>query len=118
MTADVLAQMEAFRAAVESTGTRCVLDARDINPPALLIRPATLNYRFGRGCYRATWAAWLYLPDPGQLDALRIGLPILDTVNGALASVGVAVTSATPADFQYPDGGTLPGFILTWETTT
>lgn len=113
----ILDQMERFRDAITETGTRCVLDARDVNPPALLIRPATLNYRFGRGCVRASWAAWLFLPDAGQIDALRVGLPILDTIQTALASVGVAVLAASPADFQSPDGGTLPGFSITWETT-
>lgn len=113
----ILDQMEQFRDAITDTGTRCVLDGRDVNPPAVLIRPATLTYRFGRGCYRATWAAWLYLPDAGQLDAIRIGLPILETVQTALATVGVAVLTAAPADFTTPDGATVPGFILNWETT-
>lgn len=117
MTNSILDQMERFRDAITESGTRCVLDGRDVNPPAVLIRPATINYRFGRGVVRASWAAWLYLPDAGQLDALRIGLPILDTVQTALASVGVAVLTAAPADFTTPDGATVPGFIVQWETT-
>jgi len=114
---DVIAQMEAYQTAVEEAGVRCALDARDVNPPALLIRPPTLRYRFGRGCIGADWAAWLYLPDSGQIHSLRTGLPILETIHGALASAGVAVLSATPADFQPPDGAILPGFILNWTTS-
>ena len=113
---DIIADAERYRDAIVNAGVRCVLDARSVNPPAVLIRPATLNYRFGRGCVGASWVAWLYLPDAGQFDALRVGLPILETVQSALASAGVAVLSATPADFQPPDGGLLPGFIINWNT--
>lgn len=113
---DVLARMEAYRDAITSKGVRCVLDGRDVNPPAVLIRPPTLTYRFGRGCVGATWAAWLYLPDAGQIDALRVGFPILEAVSDALASVYVGVTDAAPADFQTPDGATVPGFIVTWQS--
>jgi hypothetical protein len=108
--------MERFRDAISAAGVRSVLDARDVNPPAVLIRPPTVAYRFGRGCIGATWAAWLFLPDAGQIDALRVGFPILETVYGALATVGVALLNAEPGDFTLPDGGTVPGFILTWNT--
>lgn len=113
---DILAQMERYQGAVNAAGVRCVLDARDVNPPALLIRPPTMNYRFGRGCISAEWSAWLFLPDAGQLDALKLGLPILETVHSALASVGVAVVSAIPADFQPPNGSISPGFTLAWNS--
>lgn len=114
---DLLARMEEFRDALTAADVRCVLDARDVNPPAVLIRPPTVLYRFGRGCVGANWAAWLFLPDAGQLDALRVGFPILETVHSALATAGVAVVNAEPTDFALPDGGTVPGFILTWNTS-
>lgn len=114
---DVLSQMERYRDALTAANVRCVLDARDVNPPAVLIRPPTLSYRFGRGCVGAAYAAWLFLPDAGQLDALRVGLPILETVHGALANAGIAIVNADPTDFALPDGGTVPGFILSWNTS-
>lgn len=114
---DVLAQMNGYVAAVTVAGVRCVLDGRDVNPPSLLIRPPTLSYRFGRGCVGATWAAWLYVPDAGQIDALRTALPLLDKIHDALATQGVALSTATPSDFQTPDGATVPGFVITWNTS-
>lgn len=114
---DVLGRMEAYRDAIVAAGVRCALDARDVNPPAVLIRPPTLAYRFGRGCVGASWTAWLYLPDAGQIDALRVGFPILETVSDALASVAVGMTEAAPADFQTADGATVPGFVLTWQSS-
>ena len=114
---DLLADMKRYQAALIAADVRCVLDARDANPPCVLIRPPRLSYRFGRGCVGAEWAAWLYLPDSGQLDSMRLGFPMLDTIHGALAGVGVALMDATPADFQPADGGIIPGFILSWTTT-
>jgi hypothetical protein len=114
---DLLAEMERYRDALTAAGVRCVLDGRDVNPPCVLIRPPSVAYRFGRGCVGATWAAWLYLPDAGQIDALRIGFPLLETVSDALAVVGVAVVGAEPTDFALPDGGTAVGFTLNWNTS-
>lgn len=114
---DILAQMEAYQSALTDANVRCALDARDVNPPAVLIRPPTMSYRFGRGCVSAEWAAWLFLPDSGQINSLRTGLPILETVHAALAGAGVAVLTASPADFQTADGGLVPGFIINWNTS-
>lgn len=114
---DILAQMEAYQAALIAAEVRCALDARDVNPPAVLIRPPTMNYRFGRGCVSAEWAAWLFLPDSGQLNSLRTGLPILETVHDALSGAGVALLSASPADFSTADGATVPGFIINWNSS-
>ena len=108
--------MNAAQAALTAADVRCVLDARDVNPPCVLIRPPTISYRFGRGCVGADFAAWLYLPDAGQIDALRVGLPILEQTQIALAGIGVATLTATPTDFQTPDGATVPGFIINWHT--
>ena len=112
-----LARMESYRDAIVAAGVRCVLDARDINPPSVLLRPPTLHYRFGRGCVGAEWRAWLYLPDAGQIDALRLAFPILETTVTALGGIGVAVTDAEPGDYQLPDGGTVPGFTISWTTS-
>lgn len=114
---DLLAQMESYRDALTTGGVRAVLDARDVNPPCVLIRPPSVAYRFGRGCVGASWAAWLYLPDAGQLDALRVGFPLLSAAHEALATAGVAIVNAEPADFALPDGGTVPGFTLNWSTS-
>lgn len=114
---DPLSRMKEFQDAISRAGVRCALDPRDINPPAVLIRPPSLDYRFGRGVIAGTWVAWLYLPDAGVLDALRNGFAILEDVYTALASVGVAVMNAVPGDFQTADGGIMPGFTINWTTS-
>ena len=114
---DPLALMLRYQEALTAAGVRCALDARDVNPPSVLIRPPTLSYRYGRGCVGASWAAWVFLPDAGQLDALRVGFPLLDTIHAALADIGVAILQAEPADFQTPDGATVPGFALNWNSS-
>jgi len=106
--------MLAYRDALAAAGVRCALDARDVNPPAVLIRPPSVAYRFGRGCVAAQYTAWVYLPDAGQIDALRVGFPLLETIHATLADLGVAIVQAEPADFQTADGATVPGFTITW----
>lgn len=113
MATDVLAQAAAYIAQLEAAGVRATLDPRDLNPPAVLIRPPTLHFRFGRGCVGADWTARLYLPDPGTADALRLAMEQLALIQDAL---GIAGITATPADFTLLDGATVPGYSLTWST--
>lgn len=113
MVTDVLGSMRAYVAQLEGAGVRATLDPRDINPPAVLIRPPTLHYRFGRGCVAADWQARLFLPDPGTEGALKLAYPLLEQISAALEG---APTSATPADFTLADGATVPGYQLSWST--
>jgi hypothetical protein len=113
MATDVLALMRSYVAQLEGAGVRATVDPRNLNPPAVLVRPPTLHYRFGRGCVAADWQARLYLPDPGTEGALAIALPLLEQITVALEG---APTEATPADFQLPDGATVPGYQLSWST--
>ena len=114
---DPLSMMQAYQDAITRAGVRCALDPRDLNPPALLIRPPSMDYRFGRGRIAITWNAWLYLPDAGVVDALRNGFPMLQKIHEALADLGVAVMHTEPADFQTADGGIMPGYTLNWNTS-
>lgn len=113
MATDVLALMDSYVAQLTAGGVRATTDPRDLNPPAVLIRPPALHYRFGRGCIAADWTARLYLPDPGTREALELALTQLDAIQQAL---GFAVVTATPADFSLLDGATVPGYTLTWQT--
>lgn len=108
-----LEQVQEYRAALIAAGIRAVVDGRDVNPPAVQIRPPVLHYRFGRGCYAADWEAYVYLPDTGTEQVLKAALPLLDQVQTALKGV---VTTATPTDFALADGGTAAGYTLTWST--
>lgn len=102
-----------YREKLLAAGIRASIDGRDVNPPAVLIRPPTMFYRFGRGCYACDWEARVFLPDSGTEQALKAALPLLEQVQSALGGV---VVTATPADFQLADGGTAPGYALTWTT--
>lgn len=113
MATDVLAQMTGYVTQLTAAGVRATMEPRDINPPAVLIRPPTMRYRFGKGCVAADWQARLYLPDPGTENALKIALPLLDDIIAALQG---APTEATPADFQLADGAIVPGYQLSWST--
>jgi hypothetical protein len=115
MATDVLGTMRGYVTQLEAAGVRATIEPHDINPPAVLIRPPVLHYRFGRGCVAADWQARLYLPDPGTEGALQIALPLLDQITLALEGAA-AITEATPADFQLADGSIAPGYQLSWST--
>ncbi len=103
-----------YLAALTAAGIRSTLDARDVNPPAVLLRPPTLHYRFGRGCVACDFTARLLLPDAGQKQALETALPLLQAIQDALP--GVPLLDAVPGDFGLADGSTVPGYTLTWTT--
>lgn len=106
-------QLQGYLDALTAAGIRASDDPRDINPPMLLLRPPTLSYRFGRGCVAADWTARLVLVNAGVRQALAEALPLLQQIQDALQ----LVYTATPADFDLPDGGgPTPGYQLTWST--
>lgn len=109
-----LQQLEQYLAALTAAGIRATDDPRDINPPALLLRPPVLSFRFGRGCVAADWTARLVLVNAGTRQALQEALPLIQQIQDALQG---AVVTATPADWELPDGGgPTPGYQLTWST--
>lgn len=109
---DPLQQLQGYLEALTAADIRATDDPRDINPPAVLIRPPVLSFRFGRGCIGADWTARLVLPNSGTRQALQLALPLIDRIQTALQG---AVVTATPADFELPDGGgPTPGYQLTW----
>ena len=111
---DPLALMDTYLEVLDAAGIRSAVDGRDINPPAVQLRAPTLTYRFGRGCVEAAWTARLILPNNGQRTALAEALPLLQRIQDALEG---AVVTATPTDFELPDGGgPVPGYTLTWTT--
>jgi hypothetical protein len=108
-----LEQLQAYQEQLTAAGIRAAVDGRDVNPPAVLLRPPTIHYRFGRGAYACDWEARLFLPDTGTEQALKAALPLLDKVQTALDGV---ITTAVPADYALADGGTAVGYTLTWST--
>lgn len=109
-----LAQIRDYLTDLNAAKIRATDDPRDINPPCVLIRPPVLNFRFGRGCVGADWTARLILNNAGTRQALEEALPLIDAIQTALGGV---IVTATPADFELPDGGgPVPGYSLTWTT--
>lgn len=111
MATDVLAQAQAYVAQLVAAGIRATLNPADINPPAVLIRPPVMHFRFGRGCVRSDWEARLYVIDSGVEQAMKTAIPMITEIQDAL---GFAVVTATPADFALADGGTVPGYLFQW----
>jgi hypothetical protein len=112
MATDVLGTLQRYLDALQAAGIRATDDPRDLNPPALLIRPPVLHFRFGRGCQSADWTARLVLSNSGTRQALQEALPLIERIQEALQG---AVVTATPADWELPDGGgPTPGYQLTW----
>lgn len=110
MKLDELAQAQADR--ITAGGVRAVIDARDMNPPCALIRPPVLGFRFG-GCNALTWTVLVVAPDTGTRGALSTLGEAVDAVQAALDYPAATVT---PVDVSLLDGGTAPGYQLTYVT--
>lgn len=93
-------------------GIRASVDARDLQPPCVQLRPPTLTYRFGKG-WDADWEAWVMVPDAGQTQALAMIGPFLDQVQEALHFVGQTARTDTTA---LGDAGFAPTYVLTFTT--
>ncbi len=106
-----LAQAQADRITADGK-TRAVIDARDLNPPSALIRPPELGYRFGQ-CVQLTWTVLCVAPDTGTRTALAALGDLVDAVQSAL---GYPAATLTPVDVALFDGGTAPGYQLTYVT--
>ncbi len=111
MDLDKLAQAQADRITADGT-TRAVIDARDLNPPSALIRPPEIGYRFG-ACVSLTWTVLCVAPDTGTRTALAALGVLVDAVQAAL---GYPAATLTPVDVALLDGGTVPGYQLTYVT--
>lgn len=96
---------------LKAGGVAATADGRDLNPPAVRVNPPQLAYRFGKGGWDATWTAVAAVPDTGHTDALRALGELLEAAQAALSYAGV---SARPVDVNLEDGGTVPGYELTW----
>ncbi len=114
MKSTPLEQLQEYLQALTAAGIRATDDARDINPPCVLIRAPALLFRFGKGCTQADWTARLYLVNAGTKEALQAAIPLINEIQTALEG---AIVEATPADFDLPDGGgPTPGYLLEWST--
>lgn len=92
-------------------GLRAALDERDLNPPAVIVQPPALTYRFGRGA-DASWTAHAVVPNTGRGPALRALGELVDRVVAALGGLPV---QGRPFDLLVPEfSAPLPAYELTW----
>lgn len=108
---DLDAAMQGVVDELRAGGVRAVMDARDANPPCVLLRPPTIHFRFGKPTYTADFEAWAMVPDTGQSSSLVAAGDLVTAVSEAL---GGRIETATPDDATLADGGTVPIYRLTW----
>lgn len=108
---DMTAALDALVAQLEAGGVRAVVDARDVNPPCVLLRAPTLTFRFGKGYADAAFAAWCVVGDTGRRTSLDAVNTLIQQTQAALDYLAV---DARPDDAILPDGSTLPIYVLTW----
>lgn len=99
---------------LRDAGIRATDDARDLNPPAVQVRPPEIAWRFNKGGWTATWELWCIVPDAGAHQSLETVSDLIEQVQAAL---GWHAQSARPDSVVLPDLSTVPGYILTFTET-
>ena len=108
---DASAAAAAIVARLKAAGLRATVDERDINPPAVWVKPPTLVFRFGKG-WSAAWTLQAVVPDTGRNNALAALGALIEKVQTAM---DWAVVTATPIALIIPGGAApLPGYEMTF----
>ena len=113
MTAvDLVDAIDALADRLTAAGVRVATDARDLNPPAVLITPPTVTNRFKAGTWNAEWQLLIVAPNAGTRPSLGQLSSLLASVVNALD--GEPVT-ATPYSLTVDgESDPLPAYQLTW----
>lgn len=109
---DLAAAMDAELKKLTGAGLNATDDVRDLNPPAFLLRPPTITYRFGKG-WDANWELWAIWPDTGQRQAIAGLGPLIEKAQAAL---GFAITTGRPDMTSLPQGAPAPTYVLGYTT--
>ena len=111
-----IARAQELCAAIEAqAGVRCVIDARNVNPPCVLIVPIPgRDYSAGAGTacggYVVTWSIWALSAGPGNLDAAVV----LGDLTDAVASLLPGITTQ-PTAYTVPGAGSpVPAVLITF----
>jgi hypothetical protein len=107
----IVEAIEALRARLTAAGLRAVVDERNLNPPAVWIRPPTLTYTFGGGADVA-WQLIAVVPDTGASTALAALDELVEQIRAALD--GEITTAAATAVAGSDSGSPLPAYRLTY----
>lgn len=108
---DINAAADAVVTRLRAGGVRATIDERDINPPAVWVKPPVVNWRFGKG-WSAQWTLQAVVPDTGRNVALAALGELVEAVQTAM---GWAAVTAMPIALVIPGGSApLPGYEMTF----
>jgi hypothetical protein len=97
-----------------AAGIRCTDDQRDLDPPAVLVEPPVIRYRFGKAVADAEWQILAVVGASGR----RAELVALSTLVESVRSAVGAVVEARPAGVYTTDSAVpLPAYLLTFTST-
>jgi len=103
--------MQALVDRLAAGGVRACTDERDLNPPAVLIRPPALSWQFG-GCVSGDWTLLAAVPDTGTGPSLAA---LDELITATQAALGGEIVAGAPAALRTSDSGSpLPAYRLTF----
>lgn len=113
--ADIAETLKGLAARLSAGGVRSVIDARDLNPPGVLVAAPTFRWTFG-GRLAVDYRLIVVVPDAGAAASLTE----LGTLMDATAAIlGGETLTATPTAWPNPAGGDpLPAYEITWTAKT
>lgn len=108
---DAVTQLEAR---LSAAGIRSAVDTRDLNPPAALIVPPDMAWRFARDTWDATWRVLAVVPNTGT----RTDLVALDQLITAIREALGGAPNLGQSRSITIDGASdpLPAYELTWQS--
>lgn len=97
---------------LQASGIRTAVDTRDLNPPACLVIPPDMTWRFARDTWDAGWRLLCVVPNTGTSQDLVSLDQLISAVRDAM---GGAPTFGTARTITI-DGASdpLPAYELTW----
>ena len=97
---------------LQANGIRAVTDTRDLNPPAVLVIPPDMDWRFARDTWDATWRLLLVVPNTGTSQDLVSIDALIGQVRDALGGAPGHGTARTVSIDGAHDP--LPAYELSW----
>lgn len=116
MAVDVPAAMQELLDLLTAAGIRATQDEAQLNPPCVLVRRPTLQWRFSGTCQSATWSVLAVAENVDRQIALTQLAGLLQETSDAIGrrfSSARATTLAAPGG----DDARLEAYEMTWTTT-
>ena len=97
---------------LQANGIRVAVDTRDLNPPAALIIPPDMSWRFARDTWDATWRVLAVVPNTGTSDDLVNLDQLVAAIRDAMGGAPTFATARTITINGVSDP--LPAYELSW----